>query len=68
MIYLKSVCVGLAFVLGAFYAIFFLAGIVLGVVTNRHHDGLLDFTSFTNLLVIVSTFLCVPQGSPKSGQ
>jgi hypothetical protein len=34
MIYLKSVCVGLAFVLGAFYAIFFLAVIVLRIVVR----------------------------------
>lgn len=39
MIYLKSVCVGLAFVLGGFYAILFLEGIVLGIVTRaRGHD------------------------------
>jgi hypothetical protein len=44
MIYLKSVCVGLAFVLGAFYAVFFLAGIVLRIVTRPHGQDTMGFS------------------------
>jgi hypothetical protein len=44
MIYLKSVCVGLAFVLGAFYAIFFLAGIVLRIVTRPQAQDTMAFS------------------------
>ena len=44
MIYLKSACVGLAFVLGAFYAIFFLVGIVLRLVTRPQGQDTMGFS------------------------
>ena len=44
MIYLKSACVGLAFVLGAFNVIFFLAGIVLRIVTRPQGQDTMSFS------------------------
>jgi hypothetical protein len=44
MIYLKSICVGLAFVLGAFYATFFLVGVVLRVLTRPQGEDTMAFS------------------------
>jgi len=44
MIYLKSICVGLAFVLGSLYAILFLTGIVLRFVARPPGQDAMGFS------------------------
>jgi hypothetical protein len=44
MIYLKSICVGLAFVLGGFYVTFFLVGVVLRLVTRPRAQDTMAFS------------------------
>ncbi len=57
MIYLKSICVGLAFVLGGFYVTFFLVGFVLRIATRSQSQNTLAFSLSLHSPIFWALFL-----------
>jgi hypothetical protein len=64
MIYLKSICVGLACVLGALYVVFFITGIVLRFVASPQGKGTVGFfISFRSPIVWLPSLIIFASGS-----